>query len=250
MSDPDCALAAFEPIALAEMDGVSLMNRVDTKYVFSQGDLSELLNGLASSYRVLDTNDVRQTDYATLYFDTPGRDCFRDHHMGKGIRHKFRISHYASTGLSFFEVKKKTNRGRTLKQRLPIDSIAPHLSAGSRELATACAGHPIELNAQLWTHFSRITLVGRGAPERVTIDTGLRFEDTGSRESMRGVAIAEVKQERNSRDSAVRRQLRARGVRPLRISKYCLGATLLTPTLKSNLFKPKLLTLRRYARDH
>lgn len=247
MSDLDRALAAFEPITLAEMDGVSLMNRVDTKYVFSHNDLADLLDELAASYRVLSVDGVRRTEYATLYFDTPARDCFRDHHNGKCHRHKFRMRSYASSGMAFFEVKQKTNRGRTIKRRLPIDAITPHLAAESRDLATACVGRPVDLNAQLWTHFLRLTLVGRDTPERVTIDTDLRFEDDDRREAMPGVVIAEVKQERDCRDSAIRHRLRARGIRPLRISKYCLGATLLTPSLKSNLFKAKLLTLRRYA---
>lgn len=247
MVDPDRALAAFEPITLAEMDGVSLMNRVDTKYVFSSNDLGGLLEELRDAYRVLEVDRVRRTEYATLYFDTPTRDCFRDHHNGKSGRHKFRMRSYASSGLAFFEVKQKTNRGRTIKRRLPISSITQHLSADSEALAEACLGRSIDLDAQLWTHFSRLTLVGRDAPERVTIDTDLRFHNDARNEKMPGVVIAEVKQERDCRDSAIRRRLRARRVRPLRVSKYCLGATLLTPSLKSNLFKAKLRTLRRYA---
>lgn len=247
MSDLDRVLAALDPIILADMDGVSLMNRVDTKYVFSQHDLAAILSAIAPDYRVLEVEALRRTKYTSLYFDTPGRDCFRDHHNGKSQRFKFRMRRYASSGVSFFEVKQKTNRGRTIKRRLPIDRIHPTLTPDTHGLVTDCVGAPVALTAQLWTEFSRITLVARDAAERVTIDADLSFTAGPRRESLPGVVVAEVKQERDCRDSAIRRRLRGRGVRPLRVSKYCLGATLLTPTLKSNLFRAKLKTLRKYA---
>lgn len=247
MSATDRALAAFEPITLREMDGVSLQNRVDTKYVFADSFLPELLRGLAHSYRVLEVQGVRRTDYASLYFDTPASDCFRDHHRGKAGRYKFRMRSYASSGLTFFEVKHKTNRGRTVKRRVPIDQITPAMTEGCHTLARECVGRGLRLNPQLWTRFSRLTLVGLQAPERVTIDTGLRFDDEHRQAELGGVVVAEVKQERDSRNAQVRQSLRRAGIRPLRVSKYCLGATLLRPGLKSNLFRAKLKRLSRYA---
>ena len=102
----------------------------------------------------------------------------------------------------------------------------------------------MRLVPRLWTSFRRITLVGRDTAERVTIDTDLRF-NTGSKERrLDGVVIAEIKQERARRDSAIRLQLRDQGIRPLRMSKYCLGSALLDPTLKHNSFKAKLLALK------
>lgn len=240
----DRPLAAFEPIALAEMDGVALMNRVDSKYVFSDRLLADLLSDLSGRYRVLEIDRVRRHRYDTLYFDTPECRCFSDHLRGRPNRYKFRTRRYGSSGVAYFEVKQKSGRGRTLKRRVAVSSIDPHLQPEAVALATDCYGRGIDLRPHLSTHFFRITLVSMHAAERVTIDTELMFGRDGQDASAPGVVIAEIKQERDDRGSLIRQSLRDRGVRPLRVSKYCLGATLLNPALKSNLFKPKLLKLR------
>ncbi len=54
---------------------------------------------------------VCATQYTTLYFDTPARDCYRDHHNGRMHRRKYRMRDYSSNGTTFFEVKTKTNKG-------------------------------------------------------------------------------------------------------------------------------------------
>ena len=84
-------LQNFSPITLAEMDGVKLMNRTDTKFVFKRAQLSDFLNLLKEQYRVLSVNGNLISSYKTLYFDTADFDFFRDHHNGKGNRFKVRI---------------------------------------------------------------------------------------------------------------------------------------------------------------
>lgn len=242
-SQIDQALEAFDPIGLTEMDAVSLMNRVDTKYVLDEETLATALATLAEKYRVLEIEDVQRSPYMTLYFDTPARDCYREHHNGKANRRKYRMRTYAASGVSFFEVKTKTNKGRTIKKRITIPMIDETLCPESTALAESIAGTSLSLSPQLWTNFRRITLVGRDTPERVTIDTDLEFQTDDQRVPLPNVVIAEVKQARASRDSAIRQTLRDLAVRPMRISKYCLGSALLDPTLKRNNFKRKLLAL-------
>ncbi|TWT32491.1 VTC domain protein [Posidoniimonas corsicana] len=241
------ALTRLAPIDLSEMDSVSLMNRVDTKFVMAESTLLDLLDDAADDYRVLEVGGERLTRYSTLYFDTPALNCYFDHHNGKSIRRKFRMRAYGSSGASFFEVKQRTNKGRTDKRRIPINAITSRLEGESAALAEAIAGADLGLEARIWTEFSRITLVGRHAPERVTLDVDLQFRVGDRRVGLPGLVIAEVKQERDSRDSVVRRRLREAGVRPLRVSKYCLGSILLDPALKRNRFKPKLLAIQAYS---
>lgn len=245
----DRALAAFEPIGLTDLDSVRLMNRVDTKYALSEDVLAEALESLSPHYRVLEIEGVRRSDYSTLYFDTPGRDCYRQHHNGKANRRKYRMRTYVSSGLTFFEVKTKTSHGRTVKKRVPIPAIQESLGAESIDLARSVAGAPVTLAPNLWTEFRRITLAGVDFAERVTIDTDLAFRSGGREDSLDGVAIVEVKQERATRDSPIRRRLRELRVRPMRVSKYCLGSALLDPTLKQNNFKAKLRTLQSAPSD-
>jgi hypothetical protein len=53
-SDIQSSLSSFLPMGLEEMDEVNLMNRVETKYVFSSKKLPDLLKKLSESYKALD----------------------------------------------------------------------------------------------------------------------------------------------------------------------------------------------------
>lgn len=238
---------AMQPISLKEMDRVALMNRIDTKFVLGEAQLLELLDAIGSEYRVLEVNGARLSPYVTLYFDTHDRQCYRQHHNRKLNRRKYRMREYLSSGVSFLEVKSKSNKGRTDKRRISIDEIEETLSTNSTEFIESVAGETPALEPQLWTNFSRVTLVNRHQAERVTLDWELDFHSPGRDASLPRVVIAEVKQETDDRMSPVRKQLRVQGIRPMRISKYCLGSVLLDPTLKQNRFKRKLLAIEKIA---
>ena len=64
-------LKDFGPITLSEMDGVKLMNRTDTKFVFKRQSLNEFLEILKEQYKVLNIKENLISSYKTLYFDTP-----------------------------------------------------------------------------------------------------------------------------------------------------------------------------------
>lgn len=240
-------LSSMDPISLAEMDVHALMNRIDTKYVLGIEHLEQLLETVGHSYRVLCVDGVRISPYRTLYFDTPDFKCYLQHHNGKLNRRKFRIRQYESSGLCFLEVKAKNNKGRTNKRRIPIDRIEECLSPSSREFIESVTGKLPELTPQLWSTFSRITIVNRLRPERVTLDLDLSFSGRDASQELPGVVIAEVKQQRDDRHSLVREHLRLHRIRAMRVSKYCLGSVLLNPHLKSNRFKPKLRAIQKIA---
>ena len=60
-----------------------------------------------------------------------------------------------------------------------------------------------------------------------------------------GTVVAELKQERADRSSPFVRLMRARGIRPAGMSKYCIGMLLLQRPVKHNAFKEVLLHLQR-----
>lgn len=242
----DSELSRLTPVSLSEIDSVSLMNRIDTKYVASDELLPSLLAMLRDTYKVLEVEGLRRSPYESLYFDTERRDCYLDHHNGRASRLKFRQRRYMSSGITFFEVKRK-NHGRTDKKRVPIPSIEQQLNDASRELLDRTKSKYTQLRPQIWTNFSRITLVGIDIAERVTIDTNLQFSDDLREQPLEGVAIIEVKQERNLRGSPIRQCLRTLGVRPMRFSKYCIGSAMLDPKLKRNRFKRKLMAVGSHA---
>ena len=113
--------ARMATITLDEMRGVKLMNRIDTKYVLAEDEVLTLLEHMAEcGYRVQVINGVRACRYDTLYYDTALRDMYVAHHNRQLTRQKVRTRTYVETGLTFLEIKNKSNRGRTKKRRTEI----------------------------------------------------------------------------------------------------------------------------------
>ena len=82
----------------------------------------------------------------------------------------------------------------------------------------------------------------------MTIDIGLTYEHNGWSFSESNLVIAEVKQERVDRSSHFMVAARNMGIRPMRLSKYCIGMVRnLGGELKYNNFKPKLLNIQKIA---
>lgn len=104
---------SFDPIGLTEMDSVQLMNRVDTKFVFTQNKLIEILPSLKDYYFLLNVQDILLSDYESLYFDDKFFSSYYDHHNGKVDRFKIRYRKYIDSNLSFLEVKHKKKDGRS-----------------------------------------------------------------------------------------------------------------------------------------
>ena len=111
-------LNSFGPISLEEMDSIRLMNRMDTKYVFSAGLLPLILDTLTASYKILEIEQKRDLLYHSRYLDTEEMLFYLQHVTGKLARHKIRFRKYESTGTTFLEIKRKTNKNRTVKWRI------------------------------------------------------------------------------------------------------------------------------------
>lgn len=238
-------------ITLDEMRAVKLMNRIDTKYVLSEAELLELLGrAQREGYYVQIIDNVRACRYLTIYYDTPDREMFRLHHNRKLTRQKLRTRTYLESGVTFFEIKNKNNRGRTKKRRTEI--LASQLGSFSdnadalRLLGEHSLYRAEELSPALSTSFVRITLVNPSLTERSTIDLSLAYEDmrSGKRGAIDSVAIVEIKQDGNI-PSRLKLMLRDMRIAPLKISKYCLGTTLTVDSIKSNRFKEKIQQINK-----
>lgn len=233
-------------ITLSEMRSVKLMNRIDTKYVVSEEEVVEILRrASAKGYMVQVIGDLRVARYDTLYYDTPLRDMYVVHHNRKLVRQKIRTRTYLDNDQSFFEVKMKSNTGRTRKKRVAIrrDEFSNFASSSDAcELFATYGNYDIEsLSPALATRFSRITLVNSSLSERLTIDMSLCYEDmrSGRSASIERMAIVELKQD--GRTSSVMREiLQSMRIPPLKVSKYCLGTVLTVEGVKKNRFKTKL----------
>jgi hypothetical protein len=239
----------FAPIALEEMDTVKLLDRVDTKFAFNICLLPDLLHKISPFYKMLEVDGFRLNRYETLYFDTPDFKLYTQHHNGKLNRYKIRYRQYMDSGLSFFEVKFRNNKGRTIKDRIKRKQIDPSIEGKAENLLLVKTPFEADqLQPKVWVYYSRITLVNMNSPERLTIDIDLHYSNGEHTIFFPGLVIAEVKQEKTGFSPFIKLMHENR-IFSDSISKYCLGAFHLFPGLKKNLFKSKLTAIKKLCYD-
>ncbi|MBP5572668.1 MAG: polyphosphate polymerase domain-containing protein [Bacteroidales bacterium] len=241
-------VSSMQPITLAEMKAVQLMNRVDTKYLVTSAQLCDILRGVRERYFVQEAEGHRLSPYRTVYYDTPELTMYRIHHDRHLVRDKVRVRTYVDSNLSFCEVKHKTNKGRTKKKRIAVQPRYniledPEAAAFLKEQQP----YPIEsLSPHLETVFDRITLVNFEKTERLTIDCNLHFNNLakGTTASMDPLVVMELKQDGRAR-SLFKEVLFTLRIKPFKISKYCIGTCLTCPEVRQNRFKPKLRRIHK-----
>jgi len=238
-------LSAFEPITLSEMDSVKLMDRTDTKFIFKQSELSAILEQLKNDYKVLNVNGNTISKYESLYFDTPDFKLFHKHRTGKLNRYKVRFRKYVESELNFFEVKFKNNKGRTIKDRVKQQRIGEKIEDKAEGLLKDKTPlTPDNLEAKIWVNYSRITLVNKHTPERVTLDLNLHFINNTQIKNIDNLVIAEVKQDKATASPFIK-LMKKNHIREGSISKYCFGIISLFEKIKHNNFKPKLIPIKK-----
>lgn len=246
-------LTEFNPISLDEIQQASLMQRKDSKYVFSYANVPAILSAVEKYYMVLEIEGQRSHNYQTFYYDTPGLDMYHRHHRGMVNRHKIRFRKYGSSDMVYLEVKKKDARGVTVKNRMKKDSKEGYVLSNEEEFLTFYTPYANEnIFPVLENSFNRITLVSPDQSERITIDYQLWFSTPRSDESIElpGISIAEIKYERFLSVSPFHKALRCSKIIPQRFSKYCTGMALLDPDLKQNFFKEKIRRIRKINNDY
>ena len=228
------------------MDGVKLMNRTDTKFAFKLDTLPVLLEKMQSYYRVLSIKDKLIHNYKSLYYDTIDRKFYLDHHNRRVNRNKIRFREYVGSDLTFLEIKRKNNKGRTIKKRIKVPKISDKLTLEQKQYINKIVGQDINVEAKQWINFSRITFVHKVQKERLTIDIDLTFNNKESSGDLKKIVIAEVKQERMSRSlSDFMKIAKELHILPIRISKYCMSTLELNPKLKQNRFKEKKIFINK-----
>lgn len=237
-------LDEFDPITLKEMDGVKLMNRTDTKFVFNISNFNNIMKEISDHYRVLEVEGKRLSRYETLYYDTTKFDLYNEHHQGKLNRYKIRHRTYVESGIAFLEVKFKNNKGRTIKTRIPQPHV-PYTWQDESEsfLNKMLPFQPQTLKPVIWINYNRHTLVNKTGAERLTIDLDLEFKRDDLTQQFHGLVIAEVKQEKR-KASPFMAVMKKYHIREGSISKYCMGIASTYNTVKKNNFKSKLQTVK------
>jgi hypothetical protein len=243
-------LQEFDAIDLNGISAVSLMDRIDTKFIFHAKQLGELLDALKPFYLVLEVKGKRISAYKSLYFDHENFQLYKDHHNSKDRRHKVRFRSYVDSNTHFLEVKLK-RKGRTVKERISVNDPSKSLNENHLSFLDSLINQSKNLKPKLWNYYKRITLVSRNKKERLTLDLDLSFEWEDETHLYRDLVIAELKQSRLDRNSPFFDLMKTRGIRPFRVSKYCLGAIKVhgKKRVKYNRFKNKLLMLNKITND-
>ena len=232
-------LNAIKSVSLGELDSVSLLNRIDSKYTLTEEGLNNLLPCLVENYYVLEIDGIRIFTYENNYFDTPNLLFFRDHHNGYAKRIKVRSRRYVESNLCFFEIKKKEKISRTNKYRERLPTIISEINADRKEVIQSFIRKEIsDIQLILKNNFSRITLVNKNFTERVTIDLNLHFKEGDHEIKLDNVAIVEVKQSKTSIASPITTYFKENTIRQQSISKYIYGVASLMPEIKKNNFLP------------
>ena len=238
------------------MEGVKLMNRIDTKYAVSLAVLPAILQAAQADYYAQEIDGKRIATYDTMYYDTDSLDMYIRHHDRQLVRQKIRVRQYVDSHLTFLEIKRKNNKGRTKKKRIAVPgfditgqtfgdskrerwSVDDFVEAKSRYTWDSITPH-------LWTKFHRITLVNKAKTERLTIDMDLLWENVlnGQSKTFPNLVIIELKRDGNIPSKMTQIMMNLR-IKPLKISKYCIGTALTTPGLKRNRFKSKIRKIEK-----
>ena len=246
MSRIETILKKFEPVSLDKIGKVKLMDRVDRKYWFHLSRLEELLKRSLEHYNVLEINNQRLMEYQTTYLDTPDDKMYLTHHNQKLNRYKVRKRKYVSSDIGFFEIKFKTNKKRTVKERIKTDFESANVQKS--ETGFLVGNSPfdgVDLQPSLRNKFYRITLIHKEQKDRCTLDLQPKFWNGDGEIEFEDLVIVELKRGRSQDFSPMLAILRELKIRQRGLSKYCTGRAMLDPNLKQNAFKPRLRYLKK-----
>lgn len=237
---------AFSKASWDDVHYTALLRRFDRKFVLRIEQLETVLGSISGKYRLLPSAGHSLATYNTTYFDTPDLFMFTQHARGRRPRFKIRIRHYPERTLSFLEIKRKTNRGETLKKRVELPYGQDEIAAANYDFVHKHTKFdPICLRPILSTHFKRLTLLEPLLGERVTADVSLSFRSGSFSRELDGVVVAEVKQANAMSRSAAVHALRALNTRPRSFSKYSFGVALCGLSTRIGTFRPGLRMIER-----
>ncbi|MGW3853157.1 polyphosphate polymerase domain-containing protein, partial [Streptomyces fagopyri] len=227
----------------------ALPHRTDRKYLIPLHQARAFLRLLADSHHVLDLAGRRTTHYLSTYFDTEHLGSWHAHVQGRRRRWKVRTRLYAEDALCRVEVKTKDGRGATVKHALKV----PATAYGALDTQAAAfvdevlerAGIPVTAKDLIPTaevRYVRAALADLDHGTRVTLDSALTCHQ-GDHAAALDPSHVLVETKGGIRPAPADRLLLRLGARPVSLSKYVVGQSLLTPGLPDN-------DVRRLARAH
>lgn len=221
----------------------ALMSRVDRKYLVPLHEAQRQIDGLDSDSRVLEISGRREFSYDSVYFDTADHLSYRLTAQRRRRRFKLRTRCYLDTDAAFLEVKTKSGRGATVKERVPYGlADRERITEIGRDHVVRVLGEqgygPALVDAlapALVSRYQRTTLLLSDG-SRATIDCRLQWVN----ERVDGLGAIElpdhaiIESKSTGGPSQLDRALWRTGYRPSGISKFGTGTAALHPELPGN----------------
>ena len=239
----------FKTISLFEMENVQLLDRMESKFYFSIEELPAILNLMITDYYILDVNGVKVNRYESIYYDTEDFKLYLLNQNRIAKRCKVRYRNYLDSKLSFFEIKEKNNKNRTIKHRIlnnDSDCSTDKMIVTNeieKLIQTTTPYNSKVFQKKLAVYYSRLTFVNKTDCERVTLDLYLNFTNKTESVHYSNIVIAEVKQTKTTLNSIFITIMRRQKINEGGLSKYCFGVATLFPKMKQNLFKEQIKNL-------
>ena len=242
------AMEKMPAIRLDQMGKIKLMNRTDTKFLTNKAGLLKVLELAQDDYFAQEINDKRIAHYRTTYWDNDEHDFYVMHHNGHKPRMKVRVRTYEdSDKLTYLEIKRKDNHGKTKKKRTEVKSQTEIVESGGDLFLLEHTGIQLnDLHPCLQNYFKRITLVNKGRTERLTIDYDIQYTnfETNETADSGNLVIIELKRD-GLVFSPIKDILTRLHIHPHGYSKYIFGSFLTNKDLKRNLIKPKYAEIKK-----
>lgn len=232
----------FKPISLAETAQAVTGRRFESKFLLTTDVLNKLAAALGD-FRILTIDGNNVFSYQNQYYDFGNWECYNNHHRGKLPRFKLRHRHYINTGIAFYEVKMKNNRGISEKKRVEAPTVSQDIVQVQHIFEELCGQSLPDLKQSICTHYDRCTLVSDDKKTRMTFDTGLLFSYNEQMIDKKNLVICELKSTDRKAQNLHNKQLIRLGALPTSFSKYLLGCAYLLPNIKTNRVKPLQHTL-------
>jgi len=238
-------------INLEELAAVDFDGRIDTKYIFPAHRLVEFLNRIKEHVVILELKGKYLFDYKNMYFDTEHHEYFRQHHAGYLNRVKVRARSYSEKGPFVFEIKTKSNKSLTIKERISLESFDSIENEETNAFLMEKLGYGFEkLPCKTGIDYQRMTFANRDMTEKFTLDINLTGILGNEKHLFQNLAIAEVKQPRFTYNSVFVRTLKEMQIAPHSFSKYCASVMQFQENLKRNRFKPTLTKLKKIKKEN
>lgn len=241
-------LSGFEIVSSDDIEMSGFRKRFITKYLVPVHLLDTLIGECRSKYKLLERCGELQSEILLEYYDTAGLKFFNDHVNGKLKRVKVRIRRSCKTESHVWEIWMRKSKGRMVKKRFPINCSNLEFEEKAGIMVSKYAG--IDFNSlapALLSRFKRITLLDPEASERITIDSQISFASPKHPERHRpvdGLVIVELRKRRKA-GSFLAEILALHNIRPIKISKYCLGISLTNRYAKTNSYKPIIRNIEK-----